>query len=59
MATILSVQGKDPQFGENCFIAPNATIVGDVQMGDDCSIWFNAVMIICYLVLWFTAKSIQ
>jgi carbonic anhydrase/acetyltransferase-like protein (isoleucine patch superfamily) len=44
MATILSVQGKDPQFGENCFIAPNATIVGDVQMGDECSIWFNAVI---------------
>jgi carbonic anhydrase/acetyltransferase-like protein (isoleucine patch superfamily) len=44
MATILSLQGKDPQFGENCFIAPNATIVGDVTMGNDCSIWFNAVL---------------
>ena len=44
MATILSVQGKDPQFGENCFIAPNATIAGDVTMGNDCSIWFNAVL---------------
>lgn len=44
MATILSVKGKDPQFGENCFIAPNATIVGDVQMGDECSVWFNAVI---------------
>jgi carbonic anhydrase/acetyltransferase-like protein (isoleucine patch superfamily) len=44
MATILTVQGKDPQFGENCFIAPNATIVGDVVMGNDCSIWFNAVI---------------
>jgi carbonic anhydrase/acetyltransferase-like protein (isoleucine patch superfamily) len=44
MATILTVQGKDPQFGENCFIAPNATIVGDVTMGNDCSIWFNAVL---------------
>jgi carbonic anhydrase/acetyltransferase-like protein (isoleucine patch superfamily) len=30
--------------GANCFIAPNATIVGDVQMGDDCSVWFNAVI---------------
>jgi carbonic anhydrase/acetyltransferase-like protein (isoleucine patch superfamily) len=30
--------------GNNCFIAPNATIVGDVVMGDDCSIWFNAVV---------------
>ena len=44
MATILTVQGKDPQFGENCFIAPNAAIAGDVTMGNDCSIWFNAVL---------------
>ncbi|TRZ81368.1 MAG: gamma carbonic anhydrase family protein [Sediminibacterium sp.] len=44
MATILSLQGKDPQFGENCFIAPNATIAGDVTMGSECSIWFNAVL---------------
>jgi carbonic anhydrase/acetyltransferase-like protein (isoleucine patch superfamily) len=44
MATILTVKEKDPQFGENCFIAPNATIVGDVTMGNDCSIWFNAVL---------------
>ena len=44
MATILPVLGKHPQFGENCFVAPNATIVGDVVMGNDCSIWFNAVI---------------
>lgn len=44
MATILSVLGKHPQFGNNCFIAPNATIVGDVVMGEDCSVWFNAVI---------------
>ena len=44
MATILPVNGKEPQFGENCFIAPNATIVGEVTMGADCSIWFNAVI---------------
>lgn len=44
MATILPVLGKHPQFGENCFVAPNATIVGDVVMGNDCSIWFNAVV---------------
>jgi carbonic anhydrase/acetyltransferase-like protein (isoleucine patch superfamily) len=44
MATILTVLGKDPQFGENCFIAPNATIAGDVTMGNECSIWFNAVL---------------
>jgi carbonic anhydrase/acetyltransferase-like protein (isoleucine patch superfamily) len=44
MATILPVNGKEPQIGENCFIAPNATIVGEVRMGADCSIWFNAVI---------------
>lgn len=44
MATILPVLGKHPQFGQNCFVAPNATIVGDVVMGDDCSVWFNAVI---------------
>ncbi|HWB90513.1 MAG TPA: gamma carbonic anhydrase family protein [Puia sp.] len=44
MATILPVEGKSPRFGKNCFIAPNATIVGDVEIGDECSIWFNAVV---------------
>ena len=44
MPVILPVEDKHPQFGNNCFIAPNATIVGDVLMGDDCSIWFNAVV---------------
>ena len=44
MATILSVEGKTPCFGQNCFVAPNATVVGDVTMGSDCSIWFNAVV---------------
>ena len=44
MATIIPLFGKEPQFGSNCFVAPNATIVGDVVMGDDCSIWFNAVV---------------
>jgi carbonic anhydrase/acetyltransferase-like protein (isoleucine patch superfamily) len=44
MPVILPVEHKHPQFGNNCFIAPNATIVGDVIMGDDCSIWFNAVV---------------
>ena len=41
---ILPVKGILPIWGNNCFIAPNATIVGDVVMGDDCSIWFNAVL---------------
>jgi carbonic anhydrase/acetyltransferase-like protein (isoleucine patch superfamily) len=44
MSLILPVENKFPEFGSNCFIAPNATIVGDVIMGDDCSIWFNAVV---------------
>lgn len=44
MPVILPVKGTSPVFGNNCFIAPNATIVGDVVMGDDCSIWFNAVI---------------
>ena len=44
MATILPVEGKSPRFGNNCFLAPNATVVGDVEIGDDCSIWFNAVV---------------
>src|SRR5690349_3140843 len=44
MAIILPVEGVHPQMGENCFIAPNATIVGDVIMGNECSIWFNAVV---------------
>ncbi|HEX6913861.1 MAG TPA: gamma carbonic anhydrase family protein [Chitinophagaceae bacterium] len=44
MATIFPVNGKSPEFGKNCFIAPNATIVGEVRAGDDCSFWFNAVV---------------
>ena len=44
MAVILPVNGVAPQFGENCFIAPNATIVGQVTFGNECSIWFNAVL---------------
>ena len=41
---IKSVRGKTPQIGKDCYIAENATIVGDVVMGDQCSIWFNAVI---------------
>ena len=44
MALILPVENQHPQWGVNCFIAPNATIVGDVILGNDCSIWFNAVV---------------
>ena len=41
---IKTILGKTPVFGKDCFIAENATIVGDVVMGDECSIWFNAVI---------------
>jgi carbonic anhydrase/acetyltransferase-like protein (isoleucine patch superfamily) len=44
MAFILSVLGKTPTFGTDCFVAPNATIVGDVVMGNEGSVWFNAVI---------------
>jgi carbonic anhydrase/acetyltransferase-like protein (isoleucine patch superfamily) len=44
MALILPVEEKLPEFGNDCFIAPNATIVGDVIAGDQCSFWFNAVV---------------
>ncbi len=44
MSFILPVKGIMPSFGENCFIAPNATIAGDVIMGAECSVWFNAVI---------------
>ena len=44
MALIKTVRGKTPQFGTNCFLADNATIIGDVIMGDECSVWFHAVI---------------
>lgn len=44
MAIIKSVQGKHPIMGKNCYLAENATVVGEVTMGDDCSVWFNAVV---------------
>ena len=44
MALVLPVEDKNPSWGNRCFIAPNATIVGDVIMGDECSVWFNAVI---------------
>lgn len=44
MALIKSVRGFTPKIGKDCFLADNATIVGDVAMGDECSVWFNAVL---------------
>lgn len=44
MAYLLSCKGISPKLGKNNFVAPNATIVGDVETGADCSFWFNAVV---------------
>lgn len=44
MALIMEVRGFTPKIGKNCFLAPNAAIVGDVVMGDDCSVWFNTTL---------------
>lgn len=44
MPVIKPVQGKQPEFGDDCYIAENATIVGDFKCGDQCSFWFNAVV---------------
>jgi len=44
MAIIKELNGHTPKFGENCFLADNAVVVGEVEMGDDCSIWFSAVV---------------
>jgi carbonic anhydrase/acetyltransferase-like protein (isoleucine patch superfamily) len=44
MPVILPVKGVMPVIPDSCFIAPNATVVGDVVMGEECSIWFNTVV---------------
>ncbi len=44
MALIKSVKGVKPKIGKDCFLADNATLTGDVVMGDNCSVWFNAVV---------------
>ncbi len=44
MPVIKSVRGKSPQIPEDCFVAENATIVGEVNMGKQCSVWFSAVV---------------
>ena len=44
MSLIYPIKGISPKFGKNTFIAENATIVGDVVMGDNCNVWFNAVI---------------
>ncbi|MFM9004073.1 MAG: gamma carbonic anhydrase family protein [Flavobacteriales bacterium] len=44
MALVKSVNGYTPSMGNNCYLAENATIIGNVEMGDECSVWFNAVI---------------
>ena len=44
MPVILPIKGISPTIPASCFIAPNATVIGDVAMGEECSIWFNAVV---------------
>jgi len=44
MTVILPVKGVHPQITESCFLAPNATVVGDVVFGEECSVWFSAVV---------------
>lgn len=44
MALVLPVRGIKPKFGDKCYLADNATVVGEVVMGDNCSVWFNAVI---------------
>lgn len=44
MALVLPVNNIHPKFGANCFLAENCTVTGDVVMGDNCSVWFTAVV---------------
>ncbi|MBK6283215.1 MAG: gamma carbonic anhydrase family protein [Draconibacterium sp.] len=44
MALIKTLNGITPKYGENCFFAETATIIGDVEIGNNCSIWYNAVL---------------
>ena len=44
MAIIKTVEGKTPHWGKNCFIAENAALTGDCVLGDDCSVWYSAVL---------------
>lgn len=44
MAHIITLRGKTPKIGKNCFLAETAVLIGDVEIGDDCSIWYGAVL---------------
>lgn len=44
MANIITLRGKTPTIGRDCYLAPTATLIGDVTLGDGCSVWFGAVL---------------
>jgi gamma-carbonic anhydrase len=44
MALLKPIKGIEPKFGKNIYLAENATVIGDVVMGDDCTVWFGAVV---------------
>jgi carbonic anhydrase/acetyltransferase-like protein (isoleucine patch superfamily) len=44
MALIRSIRGFDPKIGKNCFLAETAVVVGDVEIGDDCSLWYGTIL---------------
>lgn len=44
MADLISVRGFTPKIGTDCFLAPNACIIGDVEIGNECSVWFHTVI---------------
>ena len=44
MALIKNFKDKSPKWGRNCYFSENATLIGDITMGDDCSVWFSAVI---------------
>ena len=44
MALLKTLNGFTPKIGKNCFLAENAVLIGDVEIGDDCSIWYGAVL---------------
>ena len=44
MALIRTVRGHTPRFGNDCFLAETAVVIGDTVMGDGCSVWYNAVV---------------
>jgi carbonic anhydrase/acetyltransferase-like protein (isoleucine patch superfamily) len=44
MSLIIPLRGFTPKVGKGCFLAQNATLIGDVTIGDECSVWFNAVL---------------